>query len=400
MVKETTKNISAVGEKCTGCGACSHICHKGCITMQSNEEGFLYPHVNEGCNDCGLCQMKCPQLKDTVKQDFHQIGYIGITKDRTVYKSAASGGVFGTLAKAFLSQKKAFACGACFTDGKVRHRIVSDAKDISLLQNSKYVQSDLEQVYPQIKDIIARGGRVLFCGTPCQVDGLYSFLGSRPASLFTIDLICHGVPSPAFLDLDLQKYESKENIENVVFRWKNPHYKHTKGSYFLSIHRKGRKVKKVFSSSFDTYFACFMRNESFRLSCYDCKYANLNRCGDITIGDCDSASYYPHFYPKLSRSTIIINNEHGQELWEENASLFHFLPLDLEREALRNHQLSFPAPKPQHRNEIYHDVATMSQEQLEKKYSKPFTWKHKVLFFLQKTLPNHVVSRLLKSLNV
>ena len=400
MTKEVAKNISIVGDKCTGCGACSLICRKGCITMRPNEEGFLYPHVNEDCNECGLCQKICPQLKGTAKQDFHQFGYIGITKDKTIYKTAASGGVFGTLAKAFLSQKNAFVCGASYTDGKVRHLVISDAKDISLLQNSKYVQSNLEQIYPHIKDIIARDGRVLFCGTPCQVDGLYSYLGNRPDALYTIDLICHGVPSPAFLEKDLQKYVPREDIGNVVFRWKNPRYTHTKGSYFLSIHRKDGKRERVVSSSFDTYFACFMRNESFRLSCYDCKYANLNRCGDITIGDCDSASYYPHFYPKLSRSTIIINNEHGQELWEENASLFHFLPLDLEREALRNHQLSFPAPKPQHRNEIYHDVATMSQEQLEKKYSKPFPWKHKVLFFLPKTLPNHVVSRLLKSLNV
>lgn len=396
MTNDIVKNISTVGEKCTGCGACSLSCRKGCITMCPNEEGFLYPHVNEDCNQCGLCSLKCPQLKERAEPDFIKIGYIGLTKDKAIYKAGASGGIFGTLARSFLLSENAFVCGAGYKDGKVRHLIVSDTNDVQLLQNSKYVQSDLENVYPRIKEIIVNGGKVLFCGLPCQVDGLYSFLGSRPATLFTIDLVCHGVPSPAFLDKDLQQYQSTNQIKNVVFRWKNPHYQRTKSSFFLVIHAR---KKKVVSSSFDAYFASFMRNESFRLSCYDCIYANLNRVGDITIGDCDSSSFYPRFYPDYSRSTIIINTDKGGALWQEKASLFFFQPLNLEREASCNHQLSHPVPKPQSRNDLYQDVATMTCEHLKKKYCKAYTWKHKVLFLLQQALPSHIVNHLLKYLH-
>ena len=316
-----------------------------------------------------------------------------------VYKNAASGGIFGTLANVFLSQKNAFVCGAGFIDGKVRHIIISDKNDVALLQNSKYVQSDLEDTYPRVKKIIAQGYKVLFCGTPCQVDGLYSFLGARPDTLYTIDLVCHGVPSPAFLEKKLQEYKSVGMIKNIAFRWKNPFYQRSKSAFFFSVSLdKGRK--KVVSSSFDAYFSCFMRNESFRLSCYGCKYANLDRCGDITIGDCDSSSFYPCFYPEYSRSTIIINNGQGTKFWAEHASLFNFMPLDLAREASCNHQLSYPSKKPSCRSYLYKDVAMMSYAQLERKYCKAYTWKHKVLFFLQRTLPSHIVDQLIKTLHI
>lgn len=399
MTKNIVRNISIVGDKCTGCGVCSHICRKGCIKMQPDKEGFLYPFVNDDCNGCGLCQHKCPQLKDKTEQDFNKVGYIGITKDKTIYKTAASGGIFGTMAKIFLTQKNAFVCGASYIDGLVKHVIISDPKDVILLQNSKYVQSNLEDVFPRIMEIMAKNGKVLFCGTPCQVDGLYSFLGKRPDTLFTIDLVCHGVPSPAFLEKDLKKYKPTEGFKNVTFRWKNSFYQRTKSAFFLSLHTNDGK-KKIISSSFDTYFACFMRNESFRLSCYSCKYANLNRCGDITIGDCDSSSFYPHFYSDYSRSTIILNNEQGQRLWRKYEFLFDFLPLDLERESSCNHQLSYPSKKPKCRSEIYKDVATMSNAQLQRKYCKAYTWKHKLLFLLQRKLPSNIVNKMVKILHV
>jgi len=399
MTNETTNNIIEVGDKCTGCGACAYSCHKGCIQMTPNTEGFLYPKVNDECNGCGLCRRKCPQLQKQQASGFKQIAYIGITKDKRIYKKAASGGIFGTLAKAFLQQgDKAYVCGASYHNGKVCHLIISSSEEVQLLQNSMYVQSDLKDRYPRIKELLKQGAHVLFCGTPCQVDGLYSYLGSRPENLFTLDLICHGVPSPAFLNKDLLKYAPFGEIKRIAFRWKQPQYQKSKSAFFLSIHNKEGQ-EKVISSSFDPYFASFMRNESFRLSCYSCKYANLNRCGDITIGDCDSASFYPQFHPSLSRSTIIINNAQGQEIWDANKYLFDTLPLDLEREASRNHQLSHPSQKQARRDQIYHDVASMTDEQLQQKYCKCYTWKHKILFFTQRMLPGKIINILTKSIH-
>lgn len=392
---DNCKNITLVGEHCTGCGVCSYICPKQCIRMLSNDEGFLYPVVSNECNNCGLCSRRCPQLHPTSKKSLNQSSYIGITKDNTIYKKAASGGIFGTLAKAFLNQVNAFVCGAAFIDGKVKHIIVSKVEEIALLQNSKYVQSDLGQVFPIIKELLEHDSNVLFCGTPCQVDGLYAFLGSRPERLVTLDLICHGVPSPLFLKKDLQKYigSNIKEVDNLTFRWKQPFYRKTTGAYFLNFKKYGKD--SIVSSSNDPYFACFLRNESFRLSCYTCKYANLERCGDITIGDCDSASYYPSFYPSMSRSTIILNNSHGVEFWEQNATLFNIMPLDLKREAERNHQLSHPSEKPACRDWIYKDVTNCNMNELENKYCRKNTLMHRVLFFCQKYLPNGIVSKII-----
>ena len=364
--------------------------------MSPNYEGFIYPVVNDECNNCGLCSKRCPQMRQKDGIPFQQISFIGITKDNAVYKHAASGGIFGTFAKAFLTKENSFVCGAAFVEGKVRHIIVSDVKKITLLQNSKYVQSDLGQVFPRIKELLQKDANVLFCGTPCQVDGLYEFLGTRHKNLVTLDLICHGVPSPLFLNKDLHKHTGGEfnKIQNVVFRWKHPLYKRTTGSYFLSIRKKSKQT--LISSVADPYFACFMRNESFRLSCYTCKYASLERYGDITIGDCDSASFYPSFHPGMSRSTIIINNSHGRNFWDRFSQLLDYQLLDLKREAKYNHQLSAPSQKPECRNWIYEDVINCDITEIKQKYCKKYTPLHKMLFFCYRYLPETIVNKLIK----
>ena len=388
-------NILCIGKDCTGCGTCAHSCRRGCISMVANAEGFLYPSVSENCNGCGLCLKKCPQKEVRQESANKQDAYIGLTKSKKIYKKAASGGIFGTLAKAFLEKENTYVCGAAYYEGEVQHVIISKIEEVSLLQNSKYVQSNLNDVFPRIKTLIKQGAHVLFCGTPCQVSGLYSYLSNRPENLFTLDLICHGVPSPLFLKKDIAKYAANDDVKSVVFRWKQPHLAKTKGIFFFYLTTKqGRR--KLVSSSFDPYFACFMRNESFRESCYSCHYANLNRCGDITIGDCDSASFYPSFHPDLSRSTIIVNTAQGRNLWERHSELFEYLPLDLIREASRNHQLHHPSQRPPRRDFIYKDVVALTAEQMQQKYCKRQTLLHKCLFIMQQYLPNKITNNMLK----
>lgn len=354
--------------------------------MSLDSEGFIRPIINDKCIDCGACLRVCPIVKQNSMPE-RQKSFIALTKKIEIKKQAASGGVFGTIAQNFLTQPDTYVCAASFVDGCVKHIITQNISDLRKCQGSKYVQSYLTDVIPQIKKIIENEkNRVLFCGTPCQVDAIYAYLRKRPKNLYTLDLVCHGVPSPLFLKKDLMQYEkSKEALGNVKFRWRNPKFNKTHSVYFLSLEAKRKTT--IYSSSYDPYFATFMRGMSFRESCYQCHYANLKRVGDITIGDCDSHLLYPEFHSADSKSTVILNTEQGELLWNSIEDEFYFTELDLEKEAKKNHQLSHSSPRPKERDHIYKDLENLSFSAFRKKYASPVSIQQKVLFMIQTYLP-------------
>lgn len=356
-------------ELCTGCTACKFVCSKEAISFLPNEEGFLYPRVNkELCINCGKCLKICQQ-KSNIKFNKCISSYIAISKLKEIYKKAASGGIFGTLAFAFLKEykDKAYVCGASFESGKVRHILINDAENISKIQNSKYVQSELGNIYMQIKNKLEEGAYILFSGTPCQVQGLYSFLGYRPDRLLTLDLVCHGVPSPLFLKKDLQNY-GLQKIKDISFRWKNVLFE--KSTFFMTISCHEVWLRKIRSSNADPYFALFMRNMSFRESCYSCSYARMERVGDITIGDSHLSSEYPNFYPKLAKSCVLVNTALGNLYWSKFQRLFYFKEQNLLEEAKINTQLSKPSNRPNLRNQVYHDLNSMDFKKFRLKYGR------------------------------
>ena len=392
------KNIAKIGIDCCGCGNCFYICKKGAITLKADDEGFIQPFVNYNCVDCGACLNVCPQTKEVQTID-NQQAYIVLTKDANIKKISASGGVFGTVAKSLVNERNAYVCAASFVEGTVKHIITQDYSDIKKCQGSKYVQSSLEDCLPRIKGILKdKQKTVLFCGTPCQVAAVYSFLGERPSNLYTLDLICHGVPSPLFFLKDLKHYcKHPERLSDVRFRWRNPMSNEGKSSFILSIEKQN--MSRLYSSSYDPYFATFMKGESFRLSCYQCHYANLNRVGDITIGDCDSAKLYPNFHPNESKSSIIVNNSNGTYLWSMVKKNFFYTYLDLQYEAEINHQLSIPFKKPSSRSQIYSDAKKMSYWKFKSKYAAPTTIRQKVLAIVQTYIPfayKWIIQRTLK----
>ena len=386
MKEDSRNSIISVASDCCGCANCFHVCKKGAITMERNAEGFLYPNVNDDCVDCGTCLDICPQTKELQKSQVLS-SYIAITKDADIKREAASGGVFGTIANFLLTSKSDFVCAASFVDGFVKHILTNIPSDIKKMQGSKYVQSELGSTFPLIKDILKeRGNRVLFCGTPCQVAALYSYLKERPTNLYTLDLICHGVPSPTFFEKDIANYcGSQGKLKNVRFRWRNPLKKVAKSIYLLSVEQE--KKTRMYSSGYDPYFSSFMRGDSFRYSCYKCHYSTLNRLGDITIGDCDSSGLFPDFHPNESKSSVIINTAQGESLWSNVKSLFDYEVLDLAKEAEFNVQLTQPVKMTQMRCQIYDDFAKMTFSQFRQKYASAKTKRQKLLFYIQTHFP-------------
>ena len=213
--------ILTLTDTCTGCFACANVCPKDAICLTSNFEGFYYPHIdNDKCVNCGLCDKVCPVLFPVQTYTMKR-AYFGWTNDDTIRKDSSSGGLFYIMATQVLKENGTV-YGASFNyDGIVRLECHS-TQDVSLkeLMKSKYVQSYIGFAYRDIKRDLKLGLKVLFCGTPCQVAGLKSFLGMEYKNLILIDFVCHGVPS---MDL-LQKHLEYLNIKNVVeinFRPKN-----------------------------------------------------------------------------------------------------------------------------------------------------------------------------------
>lgn len=217
--------------KCCGCTACCYVCPKKCISMEPDDEGFLYPVVNEKiCIQCGLCEKVCPVKHPAPNEEYTRQARILRCKDEQVLAFSTSGGLFVPLSKYILSQG-GVVCAAgydeCFN---VLHQIIEpemwNEKTYQRFVGSKYVQSDMGESFRKIKIILEEKRKVLFWGTPCQVNGLKTYLHKKYENLITVDLVCHGTPSPKlwrkYLDYQVERYGS--GIKEISFRNKKYGY--------------------------------------------------------------------------------------------------------------------------------------------------------------------------------
>jgi coenzyme F420-reducing hydrogenase beta subunit len=335
--------------------------------MTENYEGFLYPLVDTyKCTQCSLCVEYCPsQEKEGIKEVKH--GYIAFADIKTIYEKSTSGGMFALSAEWFLSNKKGFVCGAVFDkEMRVVHRLTENSCDIRKMQGSKYVQSYMGNTYKKAKRILKNGQSVLFCGTPCQVAGIKRYSRNYLDKLVTIDLICHGVPSPRLLKkyIDEEIKKGNKNIENILFRTKDRFEKY--GYNMVAKYSDGTIKFKI--GTLDSFMKLFLSNGVYRESCYKCKYANRFRVGDLTIGDCGCSLDYYKKYPGKTLSFISVNNSKGQELWDAINKYCVFEISDIQKEIRKNKQLSAPSERPMLRNYIYKDMRRMSLKKINMKY--------------------------------
>ena len=364
------KHVDLNSLACVGCGNCTIICPHNALVMKPDQEGFLRPFIyNDVCVECGACVRFCQMYKSVQSLDKEkQRGYIAISKNVELYKNSASGGIFSTIAFEFLEKyDNSLIVGAAYQDGEVRHICGSTLSDVMKMQNSKYVQSNLGKTFIRIKHVLEAGDYVLFSGTPCQVFALQDYLQRPYERLFCIDLICHGVPSPLFLKKEFETYISCDKIERITFRKKSKLYK-KKSSYILSLASKHKH--EIIASTRSPYYNMFMNGLTFRPSCYSCKFTNLDRVGDITIGDCDSSKFYGSFHPKEATSCVIVNSINGKLLWEQCSKNIDYTDLDINKEAEYNHQLSKPVDKPESRDTIYQEIFSSDVNELRNKYAR------------------------------
>jgi len=295
---------------CCGCASCVNICPKTAISMKSDSEDFSYPVVDESlCIKCGLCRTACPILKQPkINKEVKAFG--GFASDLNEQLKSASGGVFALLAKQILSEG-GYICGASFADDfSVKHIIISSENDLWRLRGSKYVQSEIGNCYSEIKGLIQDGKKVLFSGTPCQVAGLKSFLQKEYENLLTVDLICHGVPSPGVWKRYLKEISNGRKILEVNFKDKDEEKSNIRIAYGEEELRE--------NNSENLYMRGYLKNYYVRPSCFMCRFKGIQRCSDITIGDFWGVTeYHPDFQNGKGTSAIIVHTSKGQMCFDK-----------------------------------------------------------------------------------
>lgn len=267
---------------CCGCTACEFVCGHSAIQMLPDKEGFLYPIINQDlCVDCGLCKKVCTFQNgyDTPNNFDKPKAYAVRHKNKLELETSRSGGMFVAISDYVIDNGGAV-YGTGLTDGfRVVHKRATTKLDRNEFRGSKYVQSDLSDVFVQVKADLKAGLMVLFTSTPCHTAGLYAFLRNiNVEKLFVCDIVCHGVPSPLIWNdyLSYLNHKYKDQIIKVDFRDKECGWSaHSESFEFV-------RRKKVISQ---TYTHLFYQNIMLRPACEHCKYTNLRRPSDITLAD-------------------------------------------------------------------------------------------------------------------
>lgn len=304
--------------QCSGCAACKDLCPKNAITMQADEEGFLYPVIDQkACIDCGICRKNCPLHKENhYKHPTEPTFWATKHNSPDILKSSTSGGAFTALSDAILSLDSSIYGVILDKEFKARHSRATTNAERDQMRFSKYVQSDLGDIAKQIDSDLKSGMTVLFTGTPCQTAGMQARFATKAynKNLFLCDLICHSVPSPLIWEeyKALLAEENSARLTHVQFRSK-------KHSWLRANSNKGFLYSVAGDDTLHEdprFFDMFIRyNYIVRPSCYSCCFSDTKRTSDITIADYwGIEDFAPNLYDPLGVSVVLVNTAKGNQL--------------------------------------------------------------------------------------
>ncbi len=387
-------------EDCCACGACLNACPKGAISMTRDENGFLYPTIDsESCVECGKCVNTCSFVHhERLNSTDTPMVYVSAAKDKNINKKSASGGIFAELALCVLS-KNGVVFGSAWTDDySAEHIRIDSAEELYRIQGSKYVQSNIGSTYSQAKSALEDGKTVLFSGTPCQISGLRSFLNRDYRSLYTVDIVCHGVPSDSILKDDVRHQLRKKGLPEqgatVSFRSKD------KGWGTTGTITSGDK-KLPFDAIRSPYYSYFLKGSIYRDSCYNCRYASEPRVGDITLGDYWGVEKNHPDVDSVIKiedgvSCVIANTAKGKELFSMLSERVSTLESTLEKAKKYNGQLSHCTKKPSNRERLLEIYRVQGYDGILKHWKKTAR-KERILLRIKSLIPSSL-KKLLKRL--
>ena len=358
---------------CCGCNACGDICAHHAISFSLDEEGFLYPHVdNDKCVNCGLCEKICPILHSSeqkrVNYDVPRC-YAAQCKNLESLFNSTSGSAFATLAER-MYKIGGYVGGAIFNeDYSVSQFISSNKADLEKLRNSKYAQSNSEGFYISVRNLLKAGENVLVCGLPCQIAALKSFLHKEYDNLITIDLICLGINSPLILRKYLDYLEAKHNSKIVYYKAKNKELGWRQLTTKVIFENGDVEYDKRDTNPFTHGF---ISTHAFsRPSCYECKFKGVQRIADITIGDLWGAEHIvgQEYDRDMGTSVIMVNSDKGQIFYDSAKFAFREIEISYDKVLKENSALVSSLSKPQINREIFFkDLNHLSFDKFADKY--------------------------------
>ena len=382
------KFIKILNKKdCTGCRACEQICPVKAISMKEDDEGFITPKVDEErCIKCGLCKKTCGQIDRFYnKNNLEERKFLGVRpKEKEIAKNSTSGGIAYLISKMVI-EENGIVFGSAYDENLMPYqKYVKDKKELQQLRGSKYVTSDTKKTFSQVKEFLEEGKKILYIGVPCQIGGLKKFLKKDYENLYTIDIICHGVPSQKIFKKYLENEEKKLREKIISYTARSKSKVAWGMGYCAEIKTKNKiKYKKA---DFDPYYTAFLKGK--RECCYECKYANLDRIGDITLGDLWGIEQFDYdFYDKNGVSLAIVNTIKGEKIFNKVKNLVEYRQYNEQQVTKFNGNLKHPTTRPQNREIIYKQLDEMSFEEYSKKY---LANKNKLKYVLKDIMPKQI----------
>lgn len=361
--------------KCSGCRACEQICDRGAISMHMDSEGFSYPYIDdEKCINCKKCTSVCA-VQSKVKTFVPLETFAAMHNDYTVLYDSSSGGVFTALADIVLSAG-GVVVGCMFDEGfRARQVIVSKWTGLDECRGSKYVQSDTNNTYLKVEELLKKETPVLYTGTPCQIAGLRAFLGREYENLLTADLVCHGVPSPELFVQHISWLENKMGQKIRQYRFRSKINSHKQSLYYYYYFLKSLKIISG-SAMLDPYYFAFLNGKTFRNCCYQCLYAKESRVGDFTFADYWSVEkFHPELKENSGVSILLLNTPKAIAYKAQIEERMRLVPSKLEWIKEINANLNAPSQRPDARNTIYQEIQKQGYSNWADCYCSTTPWK-------------------------
>ncbi len=316
-------------EQCCGCSACVSICARGAIKMKPDALGFLYPEVNKDiCNNCGLCESVCAFHPNYDKNNNLREPYVYAVRHKKMseIETSRSGAMFVAISDWILEQG-GVVYGVGYVDHfRVAHKRAVTKEECNEFKGSKYVQSDLNDTFIQVRKDLKGGLFVLYSGTPCQTSGLQSYLSALKVDmsrLYIVDIVCHGVPSPYIWRDYLSYFENRYNQKIIEVNFRD------KSKLGWSSHKESFKLENTYVYA-DIYTHIFFQHLNFRRSCGVCHFTNLQRPSDVTLADFWGWQRVDPTFNTDDKgvSLVLVNTEKGRGLFEIIKGQINYIQTD------------------------------------------------------------------------
>lgn len=387
---EIDDNFFKTGDKfnCYGCTACANICPQNAITMVEDDEGFIYPQIDDKkCIKCGLCEKKCIYKNKKLIKDYDKKESFAIySKNDKIRETSSSGGTFTGLYKNIIN-KGGYVVGVRYDKNmKPIYDIVNTEEKCEAFKGSKYVRADSGDIYHKIKEKLDDKKLVLVTGTPCFIAGLNTYLGKEYKNLYTMDILCHGTPSPKVFERYVSELEEKYESKIIDFKFRDK----KNGWQTATITIKFENGKEISNLLVKNGFGnAFSKGLISRPSCYNCEYVGYNVTADLRVADFwATRSKYKNMDDNKGISIVLLNSEKGKELFNEIKDDYIVKEIPYEDALLKNHMI--PDPVTDTRQRLFNDIKENKVLSVLAKYNKKNKKKKSKLKKIKKLVPKPI----------